>query len=248
MKRQKSNKYQSTYTSRYDYNKMSWSQLQHDFRILVKEANSIIREVDKKGLRNYGAVYARKYNTMLFGNTIENIGTKKGLFSSKFSKRENMIARMRAMDEFINNPNVQAKKIQRDLDDLAKRIGLKDTALLLKIFDVYKAYGFESYKDDSDRLLIAFSEVANKGGDPERLAKFLERIETLEHNATQEDIANAAELFRDHYNAYGDWDNAEQYAEENMYNSGSNKTKEQRKLAARANIRRRHAARERLKK
>lgn len=242
----KQNKYGANFTTKYEYRKMSWRHLVHDFHVLAKQSNAILKDVEKKGLRNYGASYARKWNPMLFGDTIPNLGTAKGRFSTKLSNKENLIERMQAMDEFINNPNVYAGKIQKDLDELSKRIGLRDTGMLLKIFDIYRDYGFESYKDDSDRLLIAFSEVANTGGDVDRFAQLLNTVEAMD-NITQEDVVSFAETFRDHYNAYNDWHKAENFAYKYMKNTGSNRTPEQRKLAARSNMYRRAEARSRRK-
>ena len=244
MKRDKSNKYQATYTTKYEYRKMSWRQLTHDFRVLANQANSILREVEKKKLRNYGASYSRKWNAMLFGDTIPNLGTTRGRFSTKLSAKENLIERMQAMEEFINNPHVQAKAIQKDLNELANRLNMKDTDMLLKLFDIYRDYGFESYKDDSDRMLIAFSEVANKGGDMEAFAKLIEKVEAID-NITQEEVVAYVENFRDYYNAYDKWNDADKFARANMYNSV--KTKEQRKIAAKANVRRTFEARRRIK-
>ena len=242
MKRQKKNKYEASYTRTHDYHKMSYKELRHDFFVMTKQANAILDEVTKKGLRKYGTAYIRKYNTMLATNDIKNLGSATGRFSTRLGTKENLIKRMRILDQFIDNPAVYAEKIDADIRALADRLGFKSTTLVTELFDIWREYGFEDYKDDSDRLLIAFAEVSNKGGDMDRFARFLR---SMEQGHDQEYVVRAAENFRDYYNAKGNWLDSVNFARDNANNE--EKTEEQRMYERQAELHRTLGAKERLK-
>lgn len=151
----------------------SYNELRAYMTQLAKQANARIREVEKADLRNYVPTYTRKYNTMLEGNTIPNIGTKGGRkFNTKFGSYENTIERIQAIERFLQNPFTTVEKSEKYLENLMEQWNLYDKDLLKKMYDVYRDLGYDDFKNDSDVILQTFSEMSNKGVDLDLLRDF----------------------------------------------------------------------------
>lgn len=170
-------------SNRKNLQKMSYRDLQDMYRDLARRANWRIEQIGD--LRKVSNVFARKYDPMLYGNTIPNIGTKKGMFAlAKRGNKANLINRIKAVEGFLNNDFTDVKAVNRYVDELLSRTQLRDKDDLVKLFDLYREMGFDDYKDQSDKIIQIMSEMFNEGYDPERLLRYLDSGEyhdQLEH-------------------------------------------------------------------
>lgn len=173
-------------THRNELKKMSYRDLQDMYRDLARRANWRIEQVGEA--RKYSNAYARRYDPMLFGNTIANIGTKKGMFAlAKRGTKQNLISRIQAVEGFLENPYTEVKAVNKYVDELMSRTKLKDKDNLSKLFDLYREFGFDDYKDESETIIQVMAEMYNDGYDPERLIAWLDKISW----ETQEDHIKA---------------------------------------------------------
>ena len=156
-----------------ELSKMSNQELHMYLRTLAKKANARIAEVGD--LRKYSNVYSRKYDPMLYGNTVKNIGTKAGTFSFKASNKQNMIDRIYQAERFLNNPFTDRAHASKYIEELKERTGLQNDDDLKNLFDVYREYGYDDYKDDSHKIIQVFSEMLNSGYDIRKLAEFISK-------------------------------------------------------------------------
>lgn len=185
-------------TNKFKLKKTSFSELNRYMKALAKEANKRIKEVEKANLRNYNPTYTRKYNSMLYGNTIKNIGTKSGKFSTRSGKASNLIERITAMEQFLQNPFTTVEKSQKYLDELKERVDIQDDDMLKTMFDVYRDLGYDDFKDDSDKIIQIFSEMSNSGVDLNLLRDFFlnNSFEDQQHEInTLEDIWHSAQVY-----------------------------------------------------
>lgn len=190
-------------SNRRDLSKMKYRELQDMYKDLARRANHRIEQVGNR--RKYAPAYLRKYDPILFGNTIANIGTKKGMFAlKKAGTKDNLITRILTVEGFLNNPFTEVSKVNKYVDELMKRTHINNADSLERLFDLYRQYGFDDYKDDSDTIIITMSEMFNNGFDPERLLKFLDGIdfETQEDHVTAlteawDKISVRSSMFRD---------------------------------------------------
>lgn len=176
-------------THKNELKKMKMTELRSMYRDLARRANYRIEQVGSK--RKLSNVYTRKYDPMLYGNTIANIGTKKGMFAlANRGNKENLIERIQAVERFLDNPYTDVKHVNDYVDDLISRTNLKNEENLTKMFDLYREYGYDDFKDDSDKIIQILSEMYNNGYDPEKLLMFLDSGEyesQLEHIQAMED-------------------------------------------------------------
>lgn len=185
-------------TNKFKLKKTSFSELNRYMKALAKEANKRIKEVEKANLRNYNPTYTRKYNSMLYGNTIKNIGTKSGKFSTRSGNASNLIERITAMEQFLQNPFTTVEKSQKYLDELKERVDIQDDDMIKTMFDVYRDLGFDDFKDDSDKIIQIFSEMSNSGVDLNLLRDFFLKnsFEDQQHEVnTLEDIWHSAQVY-----------------------------------------------------
>lgn len=185
-------------TNKFKLKKTSFTELNRYMKALAKEANKRIKEVEKANLRNYNPTYTRKYNSMLYGNTIKNIGTKSGRFSTRSGTASNLIERITAMEQFLQNPFTTVEKSQKYLDELKERVDIQDDDMLKTMFDVYRDLGYDDFKDDSDKIIQIFSEMSNSGVDLNLLRDFFlnNSFEDQQHEVnTLEDIWHSAQVY-----------------------------------------------------
>ena len=177
-------------THKNELKKMKMTELRSIYRDLARRANYRIEQVGSK--RKLSNVYTRKYDPMLYGNTIANIGTKKGMFAlANRGNKENLIERIQAVERFLDNPYTDVKHVNDYVADLLSRTNLKNEENLVKMFDLYREYGYDDFKDDSDKIIQIMSEMYNNGYDPEKLLMFLDSGEyetQLEHIQAMEDV------------------------------------------------------------
>ena len=159
-------------SNRKDLQRMSYRDLQDMYRDLARRANWRIEQIGD--LRKVSNVFARKYDPMLYGNTIPNIGTKRGMFAlAKRGNKANLINRIKAVEGFLDNEFTDVKAVNRYVDELLARTELQDKDNLVKLFELYREMGFDDYKDDSDTIIQVMSEMYNNGYDPDRLLRYL---------------------------------------------------------------------------
>ena len=172
-------------TNRGELKKMSYKELQSMYRDLARRANYRIEQVGEN--RKYSNVYARKYDPILLGNTIANIGTKKGMFAlAKRGTKENLMTRIQTVERFLDNVYTDAEHVNKYIDELMDRTKLRNKGDLEKLFDLYREMGFDDYKDDSEKIIQIMAEMYNNNYDPERLLRWLDEGE---YHTQEEHIA-----------------------------------------------------------
>ena len=185
-------------TNKFKLKKTSFSELNRYMKELAKAANARIKEVEKANLRNYSPTYTRKYNAILYGNTIKNIGTKSGRFSTRTGTASNLIERITAMEQFLQNPFTTVEKSQKYLGELKERVNIYDDDMLKTMFDVYRDLGYDDFKDDSDKIIQIFSEMSNSGVDLNLLRDFFQNASFKDQSHeinVLEDIWHSAQVY-----------------------------------------------------
>lgn len=195
-------------SSKKSLNKHNVKELHNYMRDLAKQANARIKAVNKRGLRELSPTYVRKYDPMLYGNTIANLATTKGMFSSAKSTKANMITRIQTLENFIRNPYTSVERTEAYVNNLLHQTGLESEEDLKTMFEVYRDFGYDDYKDDSDKIIEIFSEMMNKGYEVRRVAEFLESnrenfIEQRDEIDTLESIANKTDMYSVVYQRLG---------------------------------------------
>lgn len=195
-------------SSKKSLNKHNVKELHNYMRDLAKQANARIKAVNQRGLRELSPTYVRKYDPMLYGNTIANLATTKGMFSSAKSTKANMINRIQTLENFIRNPYTSVERTEAYVQNLLHQTGLESEEDLKTMFEVYRDFGYDDYKDDSDKIIEIFSEMMNKGYEVRRVAEFLESnrenfIEQKDEIDALETIANKADMYSVVYQRLG---------------------------------------------
>lgn len=195
-------------SSKKSLNKHNVKELHNYMRDLAKQANARIKAVNKRGLRELSPTYVRKYDPMLYGNTIANLATTKGMFSSAKSTKANMINRIQTLENFIRNPYTSVERTEAYVNNLLHQTGLESEEDLKTMFEVYRDFGYDDYKDDSDKIIEIFSEMMNKGYEVRRVAEFLEGnrenfIEQKDEIDALESIANKTDMYSVVYQRLG---------------------------------------------
>lgn len=195
-------------SSRKSLSKHTNMELHSYMRRLANEANKRIKAVNKRGIRELSPTYVRKYDPMLYGNTIANLATTKGMFSSAKSTKANMINRIQTLENFIRNPYTSVERTEAYVNNLLHQTGLESEEDLKTMFEVYRDFGYDDYKDDSDKIIEIFSEMMNKGYEIRRVAEFLESnrenfIEQRDEIDALESIANKTDMYSVVYQRLG---------------------------------------------
>ena len=195
-------------SSKKSLNKHNVKELHNYMRDLAKQANARIKAVNKRGLRELSPTYVRKYDPMLYGNTIPNLATTKGMFSSAKSTKANMVNRIQTLENFIRNPYTSVERTEAYVNNLLHQTGLESEEDLKTMFEVYRDFGYDDYKDDSDKIIEIFSEMINKGYEVRRVAEFLESnrenyIEQRDEIDALESIANKTDMYSVVYQRLG---------------------------------------------
>lgn len=195
-------------SSRKSLSKHTNMELHSYMRRLANEANKRIKAVNKRGLRELSPTYVRKYDPMLYGNTIANLATTKGMFSSAKSTKANMVTRIQTLENFIRNPYTSVERTEAYVNNLLHQTGLESEEDLKTMFEVYRDFGYDDYKDDSDKIIEIFSEMMNKGYEIRRVADFLESnrenfIEQRDEIDALESIANKTDMYSVVYQRLG---------------------------------------------
>lgn len=178
-------------TTMHELKKYTDKELHSYLRTLANQANQRLKEVKQTGFQNYSNVYARKYNTQLYGNTIPNLATSKHMFSTKKASSANMIERIYQLERYLQSPYTSAEHVKQYVQDSMDKWGIDDEKDLKKLFDAYRDFGGDDYHSDSDTVLQAFSDIINEGYNIKKALKVITKInESMEYRTVDNDVSN----------------------------------------------------------
>lgn len=178
-------------TTMHELKKYTDKELHTYLRSLANQANQRLKEVKATGFQKYSNVYARKYNTQLYGNTIPNLATTKHMFSTKRTTSSNMIERIYQLERYLQSPYTTAEHVNQYVKDSMDKWGLDDEKDLRKLFDAYRDFGGDDYHSDSDTVLQAFSDIINEGYNIKKALKVITKInESMEYRTVDNDVSN----------------------------------------------------------
>lgn len=163
-----------------DYENLTRKELEQRVKNVTKIANQKLKEIKQSGLIPYNQSFSKKYNTYLNNKVNPNIATKKGYFKTGVSKfnKEQLARRYEIMNEFIQNKYASAEYTREHIDELKTKWGLKSDQSVLSIFDLYREYGYDNYKD-SDAILTSMSKILGDAEDDldiENPGEYLEEL------------------------------------------------------------------------
>lgn len=152
-------------------------------------ANAKLKPIKKQGLVNYNQSFIKKYNILLNQKANYNIATKSGYFrkgvtsytkngKKHYYTKDELIKRYEIMNEFVNNPYASAEYTKQHLEELSQKWGIQSQESIKKMFDLYREYGYDNYKD-SDGTLTAMSKIISDAEmDGINAGEYLENILT----------------------------------------------------------------------
>lgn len=144
-----------------DLNSLTRVEIIRRINNLAPIANSKLKAVRSKGLENYNQSFIKKYNILTNNKVNPGIVTKKGYFRkggiARFRKSE-LIRRYEIMNEFVNNYYASAEYTEKHLQELQNKWGIQSNDAIKTMFDLYREYGYDNYKD-SDAVLTSMSKI-----------------------------------------------------------------------------------------
>lgn len=144
-----------------DLNSLTRVEIIRRINNLAPIANSKLKAVRSKGLENYNQSFIKKYNILTNNKVNPGIVTKKGYFRkggiARFRKAE-LIRRYEVMNEFVNNYYASAEYTEKHLQELQNKWGIQSNESIKNMFDLYREYGYDNYKD-SDAVLTSMSKI-----------------------------------------------------------------------------------------
>lgn len=144
-----------------DLNSLTRIEIIRRINNLAPIANSKLKAVRSKGLENYNQSFIKKYNILTNNKVNPGIVTKKGYFRkggiARFRKSE-LIRRYEIMNEFVNNYYASAEYTEKHLQELQNKWGIQSNEAIRTMFDLYREYGYDNYKD-SDAVLTSMSKI-----------------------------------------------------------------------------------------
>lgn len=163
-----------------DYENLTRKELEQRVKNVTKIANQKLKKIKQSGLIPYNQSFSKKYNIYLNNKVNPNIATKKGYFKTGVSKfnKEQLARRYEIMNEFIQNKYASAEYTREHIDELKTKWGLKSDQSVLSIFDLYREYGYDNYKD-SDAILTSMSKILGDAEDDldiENPGEYLEEL------------------------------------------------------------------------
>ena len=182
-----------------DLNSLTRIEIVRRINNLAPIANSKLKAVRSKGLENYNQSFIKKYNILTNNKVNPGIVTKKGYFRkggiARFRKSE-LIRRYEIMNEFVNNYYASAEYTEKHLQELQNKWGIQSNEAIKTMFDLYREYGYDNYKD-SDAVLTSMSKIVGDAelegieNPGEYLEQILQDIEDdIATNATERAITD----------------------------------------------------------
>lgn len=170
-------------------NDLTKVELQNMIKNVTALANAKLKPMKKQGLANYNQSFIKKYNILLNQKANYNIATKSGYFrkgvtsytkngKKHYYTKDELIKRYEIMNEFVNNPYASAEYTKQHLEELSQKWGIQSQESIKKMFDLYREYGYDNYKD-SDGTLTAMSKIISDAEmDGINAGEYLENILT----------------------------------------------------------------------
>lgn len=170
-------------------NELTITELQNMVKNVTTLANAKLKPMKRQGLINYNQSFIKKYNISL--NQKENyfMATKTGYFrkgvisytkngKKQYYTKDELIKRYEVMNEFVNNPYASVEYTKQHLKELSQKWGIESQDAIKKMFDLYREYGYDNYKD-SDGTLTAMSKIISDAEmDGLNAGEYLENILT----------------------------------------------------------------------
>lgn len=188
-----------------DLNSLTRVEIVRRINNLAPIANSKLKAVRSKGLENYNQSFIKKYNILTNNKVNPGLVTKKGYFRkggiARFRKAE-LIRRYEVMNEFVNNYYASAEYTEKHLQELQNKWGIQSNEAIKNMFDLYREYGYDNYKD-SDAVLTSMSKIVgdaelegieNPGEYLEQILQDIEddmAVNALERSITDQDYINS---------------------------------------------------------
>ena len=152
-------------------NELTKVELQNMVKNVTALANAKLKPIKKEGLANYNQSFIKKYNILLNQKANYNIATKSGYFrkgvtsytkngKKHYYTKDELIKRYEIMNEFVNNPYASVEYTKQHLEELSQKWGIQSQDSIKKMFDLYREYGYDNYKD-SDGTLTAMSKLVS---------------------------------------------------------------------------------------
>lgn len=139
---------------------MTVRELSSAVKKMAKIANKKLKDLRAKGYENYNQAMIKKYNLLTNSNLNPDLVTKKNLFrtgTSHFNKKQ-LERRLDVLQEFVNNKYASAEWTEEHLKSLRDRWNITSDDDVKKMFDAYREYGYDNYKD-SNSILNAMSTI-----------------------------------------------------------------------------------------
>lgn len=155
---------------------MTIRELDSSIKKMAKIANKKLKDLRAKGYQNYNQSMIKKYNLLTDSSVNPDIVTKRNLFrtgTSHFNKAQ-LEKRLSILQEFVNNKYASAEWTEQHLQSLRDRWGISSDADIKTMFDLYREYGYDNFKD-SNSILTSMSNII-EDYDPEILENVLQGI------------------------------------------------------------------------
>lgn len=155
---------------------MTIKELSSSIKKMSKIANQKLKDIRAKGYENYNLSMIKKYNLLTDSSQNPDLVTKKNLFRSGTShfKKADLERRYEVLKEFINNKFASAEWTEQHLKELRDKWKITSDEDVKTMFDLYREWGYDNYKD-SNSILTAMSSII-ENYDEETLHSVLEGI------------------------------------------------------------------------
>lgn len=167
---------------------MTVKELSSSIKNMAKIANKKLKDLRAKGYENYNQSMIKKFNLLTDNSENPDLVTKRNLFrtgTSHFTK-EQLERRLDVLTEFVNNKYASAEWTEKHLKSLRDKWGVSEDEKIKQLFDLYREYGYDNYKD-SNSILTAMSEII-EDYDHEMLNNILDTISlSLDNQGKNED-------------------------------------------------------------
>lgn len=139
---------------------MTVKELSSSIKKMAKIANQKLKDIRAKGYENYNTSMIKKWNLLTDNQENPDLVTKKNYFRtgvSHFTKAQ-LERRYDTLKEFINNKYVSAEWTEQHLKELRDRWNVSSDEDIKTMFDLYREWGYDNYKD-SNSILTAMSSI-----------------------------------------------------------------------------------------
>lgn len=139
---------------------MTVKELSSSIKNMAKIANKKLKDLRAKGYENYNQSMIKKYNLLTDSSQNPDLVTKRNLFrtgTSHFNKRQ-LEKRLEVLTEFVNNKYASAEWTEKHLQSLRDKWHISSDDDVKKMFDAYREFGYDNYKD-SNSILTSMASI-----------------------------------------------------------------------------------------